>query len=303
LSGKIRGGTGSFFIPVLYNFLKMSVFSSLSFSGNSIFDPVKFDPVKKELNNRMKKTIVCLTAVFLFAAAGCSCSPPARGVRIMTYNIRNGIGMDDVRDIDRVAGVIKKENPDIVALQEIDSVTHRVAGAFILEELSTRCGLFYTYASALPFDGGKYGIGLLSKERPVSEETVALFGREEERVLQVTEFEHYAVYHTHFSLTKEDRLASVEIVLNKAKESRKPVFFVGDLNCEYLSDEQERVRTAFAVLNDPLQNTFPADNPGVCIDFIYGQRAYMDAQSVVSRRVVENGVASDHRPVVVEVRF
>jgi endonuclease/exonuclease/phosphatase family metal-dependent hydrolase len=211
--------------------------------------------------------------------------------------------MDDVMDIDRVAEVIKNENPDIVALQEIDSVTNRVNGVFILEELSTQCGMYFTYSSAINFDGGKYGIGLLSKECPVSKEKIALFGREEERVLQIIEFNSYIIYNTHFSLTKEDRLASVEIILNKVKDSNKPVFFIGDLNCEYLSEEQELLRAEFVVLNDYLQNTFPADAPDICIDFIYGQQKYIDAKSVVNSMVVENSIASDHRPVIVDVGF
>lgn len=42
---------------------------------------------------------------------------------IMSYNIRNGRGMDDVTDFRRTAAVINKVCPDVVAVQEIDSVT------------------------------------------------------------------------------------------------------------------------------------------------------------------------------------
>ena len=49
-------------------------------------------------------------------------------LRIMSYNIRNGRGMDDVTDFRRTAAVINKVCPDVVAVQEIDSVTGRSGG-------------------------------------------------------------------------------------------------------------------------------------------------------------------------------
>ncbi len=46
----------------------------------------------------------------------------------MVYNIRNGRGIDNVQDLGRVAGSSTATAPDLVALQELDSVTGRVAG-------------------------------------------------------------------------------------------------------------------------------------------------------------------------------
>ena len=44
-------------------------------------------------------------------------------LRIMSYNIHNGIGMDGKVDYARIANVISDVNPDVVALQELDSIT------------------------------------------------------------------------------------------------------------------------------------------------------------------------------------
>ena len=49
----------------------------------------------------------------------------------MSYNIRNGIGIDNIQDIGRIARVILREAPDLVALQELDSATLRVDGRYI----------------------------------------------------------------------------------------------------------------------------------------------------------------------------
>ena len=54
----------------------------------------------------------------------------------MSYNIRNGRGMDDVADFRRTAAVINKVCPDVVAVQEIDSVTGRSGGKDVLREIA-----------------------------------------------------------------------------------------------------------------------------------------------------------------------
>ena len=64
----------------------------------------------------------------LLPAAACglllaACSQRQTTLKFMSYNIRNGRGIDNVQDLGRVAEVINRTAPDIVALQELDSVT------------------------------------------------------------------------------------------------------------------------------------------------------------------------------------
>ena len=56
-------------------------------------------------------------------------------VQIMTYNVRHCAGMDMVLDYDRTAAVISVQNPDLVALQELDSMTGRSGQRYQLGEL------------------------------------------------------------------------------------------------------------------------------------------------------------------------
>ena len=110
-------------------------------------------------------------------------------LRIMSYNIRNGRGLDNVADFWRTAEVINKICPDVVAVQEIDSVTGRSGGKDVLREIAGLTLMYYTYAPAIDYDGGKYGIGMLSKEKPLCYRYLPLPGREEARTLLVVEFE------------------------------------------------------------------------------------------------------------------
>lgn len=73
-------------------------------------------------------------------------------------------------DFDRIAEVINREHPDVVALQEVDSVTQRIGGCDLLGELGKLTGMQQVYAPAISFDGGKYGIGLLCRKKPLASE-------------------------------------------------------------------------------------------------------------------------------------
>ena len=57
-------------------------------------------------------------------------------VRLMTYNVRNAIGVDGVMDYQRIASVIMHADPDVVALQELDSMTRRSRGRDLLASLA-----------------------------------------------------------------------------------------------------------------------------------------------------------------------
>lgn len=222
-------------------------------------------------------------------------------IRILSYNIHNCIGMDGITSYDRIANVISDVAPDVVALQELDSVTLRNKD-FVLKELSDRTLMYPTYGASIDYKGGKYGIGILSKEKPLSSKTVRLPGREEKRLLLIVEFSKYVLCCTHFSLTEEDRISSVPIIFNAVKEISKPVFLAGDMNDTIGSMMQNTLSEKFTILNNPKQSTIGSGNNRRCIDFIYGYNNG-SAYSVLSRQVVDEEMASDHKPLFVDVRL
>jgi hypothetical protein len=57
-------------------------------------------------------------------------------LKIMTYNVRNSKGMDNIMDCRRAAAVIRTQAPDVVAVQELDSMTRRSGGKYILGEIA-----------------------------------------------------------------------------------------------------------------------------------------------------------------------
>jgi len=230
-------------------------------------------------------------------------SKPARGdVRILTYNVKNGLGMDGKTDYERIAAVILTIDPEVVALQELDSVTERSNGSDVLKIIAEKSRMKYVYGASIPYRGGKYGIGILSKETPISTSFFPLPGREEKRGLLMAEFKNYIFFCTHFSLTAADRLASVSLINQKVKELRKRAFLAGDLNT---TPESEAIHTLseYWINLSGKQLTCPSIVPKVCIDYIWGINCCDFKYKIIKQEVVPEKTASDHRPVFVDVHL
>jgi endonuclease/exonuclease/phosphatase family metal-dependent hydrolase len=224
-------------------------------------------------------------------------------VRILSYNVRNCRGMDDVTDYRRVAGIISHYTPDVAAIQELDSATQRSKGVVVLDTLASLTGMYRTYSASIAYQGGKYGVGILSKEKPVSHKVIPLPGNEEKRSLLIVEFKEYCFCCTHFSLTQADRIVSAEIVNQAVNNFTKPVFIAGDFNATQNSSEIARLVGKWVMLNNPALLTSPADNPGKCIDYIFGAINKKYSFHVNQTSVGNEPVASDHRPVFAEVKI
>ena len=222
-------------------------------------------------------------------------------LRIMSYNIRNGKGIDDVANFRRTADVINKACLDLVAVQEIDSVTGRSGRKDVLRELAELTSMHYVYAPAIDYDGGKYGIGMLSKEKPLAYRYLPLPGREEARALLVVEFERYIYCCTHLSLTEEDRMLSLPVIKQVAMSAHKPFFIAGDLNAHPDSEFIRQLQNDFVILTDPNELTFPADKPDETLDYIATFAKDTTTFTRISACVPDEPAASDHRPVVIDI--
>ena len=79
----------------------------------------------------MKRYLLLFVLLLVFAAG----KAQQKKINILSYNVHNCIGMDNKRDYQRIADVILKVSPDVVALLELDSVTQRNNRVFALEKL------------------------------------------------------------------------------------------------------------------------------------------------------------------------
>ncbi len=243
-----------------------------------------------------KPILLSLITIIIFGSS----IAQSHQLRVLSYNIRNAKGLDNVTDYQRIANVLKTSRADVIALQELDSVTQRSKQVDVLQKLSELADMFAVYAPAIDYNGGKYGVGVLAKEKPLSFRYVSLPGREEKRVLLMVEFEHYILLCTHLSLTEEDRLNTISIINRETAALKKPLLLAGDLNDLPNSSFIQSLQQQWKLLSGEAF-TFPADKPDRCIDFILMRR--QDPFKVKSAVVLEEPIVSDHRPVLVELEW
>ncbi|WP_234347480.1 endonuclease/exonuclease/phosphatase family protein [Parabacteroides bouchesdurhonensis] len=224
-------------------------------------------------------------------------------LRFMSYNIRIGIGMDNEVDIKRVADVINRVNPDVVALQEVDSVTERVNWANQMMQLSELTGMYPIFGHAVDRSKGKYGIGMLTKIKPESVRKVHLPGDEEPRMLIISDFKDYAVCSTHFSLVEKDRVTSAGILIKELEGMNKPVLVGGDFNAKPGSEPVEIIKGKFNLLTSEKFITYPSDTPRVCLDYIWGLKFNNHKYNVLQSVSINEPMASDHLPLMIDIKL
>lgn len=235
--------------------------------------------------------------------------PPMQGgeqsrifrTRAMSYNIRNGKGVDGVQDFQRIIDAVNRAKVDVVAVQEIDSMTTRNPKD-VLKLIGDATGMYPTFGGAINYGGGKYGVGVLSKEKPLSYYRVPLPCSSEPRVMLVVEFENYYFCSTHFSLHLEYREKAAQIICDEAKRLTKPMFLAGDFNALRSESTMLMLAEHFDIFEkNGSQLTFPADTPTKEIDYIC---LYKDngAVAVIGESYVQyEPLASDHRPIVMDM--
>lgn len=220
-------------------------------------------------------------------------------LKVMTFNVRHCAGMDLVLDYDRTAAVIAQQQPDVVALQELDSMTGRSEHCYQLDELANRSQYYPIFGSAIDFDGGKYGVGILTHEIPLSTKRIPLPG-EEPRVLLVVELQDYVMACTHLDLEEGPRLASIPLIVEEAQRWQKPFILAGDWNDTPESELLQEMEKHFTILSND-EASFPADKPQECLDYVATFKSHPAA--AIEAHVIEEPEASDHRPVMVRIQL
>ncbi len=228
-------------------------------------------------------------------------------LRVLTYNIHHGEGMDGKLDLPRIAEVIKRVTPDIVALQEVDMKTGRAQGVDQAAELGKLTGMHSAFGKAMEFDGGEYGEALLSRWPLEEVRVIELPKREgsEPRCILAARIQPdgdrpallFAGTHLEHAQAQLCLCQAGKLGPYLADFKGLPVILAGDLNAEYDSPPLTVLRRHYAVAATESLPTFPADQPRKSLDHVL-YRPTSEWQ-VVETTVVDEPAASDHRPLLV----
>jgi len=256
-------------------------------------------------------------ALSIISACPSSSAPPpipasTQTLRVMTYNIHVGVGMDKKLDLPRIAGVINAQHPDLVGLQEVDRGVARTQRIDEIAEIAKLTRMDYAFAFNLRYQGGQYGVAILSRF-PIMATEHRLYQntREAERrgfihaeVSVRGRLINFAT--THLDYQYEDgRLFEAQQLLSALKDIKSPLIVVGDFNDIARGQAYQLMRYQFGdawTENRAADEGFsyPADKPAKRIDYIF----FRSSDRVRTMRAwTVNTLASDHIPVVADLEI
>jgi len=269
------------------------------------------------------------TLLLLLALAGCAGATPrsggggGRAVRVLVYNVHAGKDAAGVDNLARVAALVRSVDADVVLLQEVDRGTERSRRVDQPAELARLTGYSAAFGRTLDYQGGQYGIALLSRwpivrdtlvHLPVEPPQARAGGSYEPRGALIVTVARpggapLAFVNTHLDASRDDvwRRQEVRTVLALADSLRAagaPTLVGGDFNSTPESAVQQAARAgglrdAWAECGrrgDGL--TYPADSAVKRIDYLYltGGATCDEARVLASD-------ASDHRALLVYVKM
>ena len=218
-------------------------------------------------------------------------------IRVMTYNIRHGRGLDGKINLNRIAEDIIRSGAEIVALQEVDRFNIRSGFQDQVRVLAEKTGMNWSFATSLRWGFAQYGNATLSKYPILSKTVYTLPGIKETRTLLKTVIQYgdipLTVLNTHLGVGLEERKEQIPVLAELLNETEGPAILMGDFNMESdhfllkrLLDQWEKVK---------LNVKSPTVLSGLEIDHIYVNRPALlqNAWTMISD-------ASDHNPVVAE---
>jgi len=261
--------------------------------------------VKKQIQIGLFVVIGWLIAVNL---------PAQDTLTVMSYNIKHASGMDTVVNINRIADVIKKIHPDLVALQEVDNGVKRSYRTDEPAALADLTGTYSLFSQNIPFQGGQYGNAILSRDSVRVWQNVHLpsLYRGEQRGVLVSTIPNeiapvtFLATHLDYREANAERLLSITVIDSLADASKTPfVIAAGDFNDTPESEVITKMRKNFRWANQCSEQdtvlTFPADFPDRQIDYIFYRARKGYSIQCLSFQVLNEPVASDHRPIVAKL--
>jgi endonuclease/exonuclease/phosphatase family metal-dependent hydrolase len=238
-----------------------------------------------------------------------------RRVRIMTYNVHRCLGADGTVSPERIADVIIRHEPDVVALQELDIGRARTGHHDQPELIARSARMRHAFFPAIEAAHERYGDAILTRfpldlVRCGSLPTVA-FSLERRGALWVQvdcDGLPLQVLNTHLGLGRRERLVQIEALVGRDwlgdATCQAPRVFCGDFNTWPGTQAYGRLRQVLHNAQDRgrhtwWRNTFPSRCPMVCIDHVM-HSPDLKVRSVEVLRTRLTRVASDHLPLVVE---
>lgn len=235
----------------------------------------------------------------------------AQTFTVMSYNIHIGQNARDEDQLKNVAAFIKASKADIIGLQEVDSVCNRSGKIDQMKFLAEQTGMYYAYARHFAFDGGSYGIGILStfpiteiKDHRIILTSEGKADAATRALLTANIFSGnkkitFATVHLDYRDSKSRQSQAAELVKLFAGHSN-PVILTGDFNARPGTNELLALESIFTDVSQLSGPTYPAIKPLNKIDFVMVNKGYL---AKIKKQQVFAVEFSDHRPVSSSIKL
>ena len=240
-------------------------------------------------------------------------------LKILTYNIAHGVGLDGKLDVKRQAELIKEYSPDIACIQEIDVYSKRTNQIDEISIMAEKLDFDYSaMGTTLTIQDGYYGNGILSKYPiiysmnylfPKNNYTYEQRGCLYSKIKKDNKLIH--LFCLHLSVYEEERIIAIEklVELIKKIDKNEYIFVAGDFNVgiekigehKYKVKDDEIQHEEFEVLKKYLNKinnsnlTWFSKTGKACIDTIF----YSSNIKNIDFKTIENDY-SDHSAIVAE---
>lgn len=239
---------------------------------------------------------------------------------VMTYNVHSCIGIDGKILPQRIAQIINRCNPDIVALQELDFGLIRTDLIDQACQIALTLNMTYHFHSSIQLQEGQYGNAILSrfptrlvKAGAIPTEMLNLSFERRGAIWTEIEFQGrmIQVVATHFGLNRSERMAQTSTILGSEwlghPDCRSPVILCGDFNALPMSPVYRRITMQLrdaqrSLKNRQPQGTWPVRLPILRIDHLF-LTPDIKVHKVIVPKDPLTRVASDHLPLVVTLEL
>ncbi len=221
-------------------------------------------------------------------------------VRLMTWNIHGALGRNPRFDLARVLELIRGHDPDLLALQEIDSRRGGANDPF--EVIRHELGSHGIGAKTVVTADGDYGQMLISRWPMLDAEIhdISFLEREPRRAIEAaveTPHGRLRVIATHLGLSLRERNLQLQSLLGLVRKSDGVTALLGDFN-DWIWAGSVRNVLARVLPGRTRQRTFPSIFPLLRLDRIYCRPARALVSSFVDPRAKS---LSDHLPVIADL--
>jgi endonuclease/exonuclease/phosphatase family metal-dependent hydrolase len=223
-------------------------------------------------------------------------------IKVVTYNIRYGKGIDGQIDLNRTVNKLKALDADIISLQEVERYSLRTGFIDQVDLLAKKLNMNAVFYPSLSYPGFYFGNAIITRFPIRSSEMIPLYSQLENRSLILAELEvapeqKIIVMNTHLGLDQNERVRHLKKISKLILSLEDPVILTGDLNTtpeqpDYASLDQGLTRSNY---EDSLRTFYKLDSQ---LDYIFHSSHFYSTET----RTIESNT-SDHFPVKAFLQF